>query len=233
MLTMRPRPSSAASLGLSGQRMGCAIRLPATIWRISRARKARSPDGAYHRPHDFRSLPRGSFSCGRGTLLGDPAMSDDERSHGISFCARLWCCGKRWTVAKTSCLRPLGPFLSERRRDTIGIVTIRYPLCGIRGPSSRLCFHWRLPQSALLVNETRSRRWPPWRNSCPPGVEEARERGELSADFCAQVKEDYQKWRFEPVREKQRQVGKKTKNLKRGTKKPKIFLDPECLRRGG
>ena len=56
---------------------------------------------------------------------------------------------------------------------------------------------------------------PPWM------FEEARERGELSANFCAQVKEDYQKWRFEPVREKQRQVGKKTKNLKRGTKKTK------------
>jgi hypothetical protein len=55
----------------------------------------------------------------------------------------------------------------------------------------------------------------------PAWLEEARERGELSADFCAQVKEDYQKWRVEPVREKQRQVGKKTKNLKRGTKKTK------------
>ena len=65
----------------------------------------------------------------------------------------------------------------------------------------------------------------------PAWLEEARERGELGADFCAQVKEDYQKWRFEPVREKQRQVGKKTKNLKRGTKKTKIFLDPGCLRR--
>jgi hypothetical protein len=55
----------------------------------------------------------------------------------------------------------------------------------------------------------------------PAWLEEARERGELSADFCPQVKEDYQKWRLEPVREKQRQVGKKTKNLKRGTKKTK------------
>jgi hypothetical protein len=55
----------------------------------------------------------------------------------------------------------------------------------------------------------------------PAWLEEARERGGLSADFCAQVKEDYQKWRLEPVREKQRQVGKKTKNLKRGTKKTK------------
>jgi hypothetical protein len=50
-------------------------------------------------------------------------------------------------------------------------------------------------------------------------LEEVRERGELSANFCAQVKENYQKWRIEPVREKQRQVGKETKNLKRGTKK--------------
>ena len=46
----------------------------------------------------------------------------------------------------------------------------------------------------------------------PDWLEEARERGGLGVDFCAQVKEDYQKWRLEPVREKQRQVGKKTKN---------------------
>ena len=57
----------------------------------------------------------------------------------------------------------------------------------------------------------------------PPEVfERVRERGELGADSCAQLKEDYQKWRDEPVREKQRQVGRKTKNLKRGTKKTKI-----------
>jgi hypothetical protein len=55
----------------------------------------------------------------------------------------------------------------------------------------------------------------------PAWLEDARERGELSAEFCAQVKKDYQKWRVGPVREKQRQVGKKTKNLKRGTKNPK------------
>jgi integrase len=66
---------------------------------------------------------------------------------------------------------------------------------------------------------------PPWM------LEEVRKRGELSADFCAQAKEDYQTWRFEPVREKQRQVGKKTKNLKRGTKKQKILLDTEWLQR--
>jgi hypothetical protein len=52
-------------------------------------------------------------------------------------------------------------------------------------------------------------------------LEEARERGGLSDAFCAQVKGDYQKGRLESVREKQRQVGKETKNLKRGTKKPK------------
>jgi hypothetical protein len=90
------------------------------------------------------------------------------------------------------------------------------------GPSSRLCFHWRLPQAALLVNETRPRRWAALEKFMLASMlERARERGELSADFCAQLKEDYQKWRFEPVREKQRQVGKKTKNLKRGTKKTK------------
>ena len=48
-----------------------------------------------------------------------------------------------------------------------------------------------------------------------------------------ELKEDYQKWRDGPVREKQRQVGRKTKNLKRGTKKTKILLDPECLQRSG
>jgi hypothetical protein len=52
-------------------------------------------------------------------------------------------------------------------------------------------------------------------------LEQARERGGLSGAFCARVKEEYQKWRFESVRQKQRQVGKKTKNLKRGTKKTK------------
>jgi hypothetical protein len=55
----------------------------------------------------------------------------------------------------------------------------------------------------------------------PDWLEEARERRGLNADFSAQMKEHYQKWRLEPVREKQRQVGKKTKNLKRGAKKPK------------
>ena len=46
-------------------------------------------------------------------------------------------------------------------------------------------------------------------------LKEARERGELSKDFCAQVKEEYRKWRMEPVREKQRQAGRKSGNLTR------------------
>jgi hypothetical protein len=66
---------------------------------------------------------------------------------------------------------------------------------------------------AMAALEEFLRSYAPWML-----LEEVRERGGLGAEFCAQMKEDYREARRASVREKRRQIGKKTKNLKRATK---------------
>ena len=54
-------------------------------------------------------------------------------------------------------------------------------------------------------------------------MERLRNNGGMNVEYCDQVKEIRRKWRSEKVREKQSQVGKRSKNLKHGKAPKKVY----------
>ena len=87
-----------------------------------------------------------------------------------------------------------------------------------------------MPPVSSPANEIANRRSASWKKFMPDwAFRECQSRGKIGADFCVEYPEALSKWRLAPLREKQRQVGKRTKTWNAVRKTLKNFVDPECL----